>query len=45
MKGGALNLNLNGEFAAIVDEIGVMNYHPYRIGKKHLEELYISWYN
>lgn len=34
MKGGALNLNLNGEFAAIVDEIGVMNYHPYRIGKK-----------
>lgn len=29
-KGGALNLNLNGEFAAAVDETGVMNYHPYK---------------
>lgn len=36
VKGGALNLNLNGEFAAIVDETGAMNYHPYRIGEKSI---------
>lgn len=23
-----MNLNLNGEFAAAVDETGAMNYHP-----------------
>jgi hypothetical protein len=27
---GALTLNLNGEFAAMVDETGAMNYHPYK---------------
>lgn len=26
----ALTLNLNGEFAAMVDETGAMNYHPYK---------------
>ncbi len=25
-----MNLNLNGEFAAAVDETGAMNYHPYK---------------
>ena len=30
VRGGALNLNLNGEFAAAVDETGAMNYHPYK---------------
>ncbi|MDE6603729.1 MAG: hypothetical protein K2K90_16610 [Lachnospiraceae bacterium] len=30
VRGGALNLNLNGEFAVTVDEIGAMNYHPYK---------------
>ena len=30
IRGGALNLNLNGEFAASVDETGAMNYHPYK---------------
>jgi hypothetical protein len=30
VKGGALNLNLNGEFASAVDETGAMNYHPYK---------------
>lgn len=30
VKGGALNLNLNGEFAAAVDETGAMSYHPYK---------------
>lgn len=27
---GTLTLNLNGEFAAMVDETGAMNYHPYK---------------
>ncbi len=27
---GVLTLNLNGEFAAMVDETGAMNYHPYK---------------
>lgn len=27
---GALTLNLNGDFAAMVDETGAMNYHPYK---------------
>ncbi|NBH86638.1 hypothetical protein D7X88_18755 [bacterium C-53] len=27
---GALTLNLNGKFAAMVDETGAMNYHPYK---------------
>ena len=27
---GALTLNLNGEIAAMVDETGAMNYHPYK---------------
>ena len=27
---GALTLNLNGEFAAMVNETGAMNYHPYK---------------
>ena len=30
VKGGALHLNLNGEFAAAVDETGAMSYHPYK---------------
>lgn len=30
VRGGALNLNLNGEFAAAVYETGAMNYHPYK---------------
>lgn len=30
VRGGALNLNLNGEFAVAVDETGAMNYHPYK---------------
>ena len=25
-----MNLNLNGEFAAAVDETGAMSYHPYK---------------
>ncbi len=25
-----MNLNLNGKFAASVDETGAMNYHPYK---------------
>lgn len=28
---GALTLNLNGEFAAMVDETGAMNYHPWYV--------------
>ena len=27
---GALTLNLNGEFAVMVDKTGAMNYHPYK---------------
>ena len=27
---GALSLNLNGEFAVMVDKTGAMNYHPYK---------------
>ena len=30
IRGGALNLNLNGKFAASVDETGAINYHPYK---------------
>lgn len=30
VKGGALNINLNGEFTAAVDETGAMSYHPYK---------------
>ena len=30
VKGGALHLNLNGEFAAAVDETGAMSYYPYK---------------
>lgn len=38
---GALTLNLNGEFAAMVDETGAMNYHPYKEVLGKLYEKYV----
>lgn len=40
---GALTLNLNGEFAAMVDETGAMNYHPYKEVFDMMDEVLKIW--
>lgn len=41
VKGGAMNLNLNGEFAAAVDETGAMNYiSNYEVEYKKEEDIF-----
>ncbi|MDE6943497.1 MAG: hypothetical protein K2P66_03640 [Lachnospiraceae bacterium] len=40
---GALSLNLNGEFAVMVDKTGAMNYHPYKEVFDMMDEVAKLW--